>query len=534
MAAFNNLALTVNGLKALLAAQAGTTLTLSKIGMGSGSATNITGLTGLVTPEVMMPISATKIDSESGYLTVIAKMTNEDIEEGFYWRETGLFFEDSSGNDVLFAYACVNTEYDYVPAYSDQRYVKHVRIASIITDKADITVKEAEGLLYVDMLTFEEFKAEVESHLESVRDKNTLVSISKFLPQVTVQTDIRTLIHQVDSGVYAYTISHTPLITIPDVECADAIITWERQDNPNGYVYGTLSIVSMYHNDSSGNKSPAIMYTCSIYNDTEYTEWKRISGAEDGLRSGNTYGANDGVFSTSLAYTHGCWNKWVTVVGSNIDNAPHAGDIWAEVFTGGVPNRGFQFVFSCFESERSVWVRFMHDNVWSGWDEFTTSKGGTLTGDLGFQGGRGRIYYDLTSENIVLEATNNTEADTVFRRLCFTNSRGAVKNAFKWLEDSTGKTYQIFGQHNKPTGSYTGNGSETSRNIAIDGYGRTMIVYTTAYGAILVTAIGAYTFGSSPTFLAYGKCHYDGSNLVIASTDTHLNASGVTYEYQVL
>ena len=187
MAAFNNLALTVNGLKALLAAQAGTTLTLSKIGMGSGSATNITGLTGLVTPEVMMPISATKIDSESGYLTVIAKMTNEDIEEGFYWRETGLFFEDSSGNDVLFAYACVNSEYDYVPAYSDQRYVKHVRIASIITDKADITVKEAEGLLYVDTLTFEEFKAEVESHLESVRDKNTLMNISEFLMKIDLK-----------------------------------------------------------------------------------------------------------------------------------------------------------------------------------------------------------------------------------------------------------------------------------------------------------------------------------------------------------
>ena len=56
MAGFSNLSLTVNGVKALLEAQAGKTLTLSKIGMGSGSATNSTSLTNLVTPKLMLPI----------------------------------------------------------------------------------------------------------------------------------------------------------------------------------------------------------------------------------------------------------------------------------------------------------------------------------------------------------------------------------------------------------------------------------------------------------------------------------------------
>lgn len=163
MADFNNLALTVSGVKALLAAQTGTAITLTKIGMGSGSATNSTSLTNLVAPEVMLPISEKKINKDSGLVSIVAKMTNEDITEGFYWRETGLFFEDSEGNDVLFAYACViDDQYDYVPAYSDKRYVKHVRIANIVTDSADITVKENEGLLYVDILTFEEYKEFVE------------------------------------------------------------------------------------------------------------------------------------------------------------------------------------------------------------------------------------------------------------------------------------------------------------------------------------------------------------------------------------
>ena len=170
MADFNNLTLTTNGLRALLAAQAGTTLTLTKIGMGSGSATSgVAGLTNLVSTEVMMPISEKKINEESGFMTIVAKMTNEDIEAGFYWRETGLFFEDSDGNDVLFAYACVvDNHYDYVPAYSDQRYVKHVRIANIITDSADITIKENAGLVYVDTLTFEEFKVDLEEYKEAL------------------------------------------------------------------------------------------------------------------------------------------------------------------------------------------------------------------------------------------------------------------------------------------------------------------------------------------------------------------------------
>lgn len=164
MANFNNLALTVNGVKALLAAQTGTTLKLSKIGLGSGTTANSTSLSNLIKPEVMLPISETKTDNDSGLLTIIAKMTNESITKGFYWRETGLFYEDSAGNDVLFAYSCVTDQYDYIPAYSDQRYVKHIRIANIITDSADIEVVEKEGLLYVDTLTFEEFKENLFSY----------------------------------------------------------------------------------------------------------------------------------------------------------------------------------------------------------------------------------------------------------------------------------------------------------------------------------------------------------------------------------
>lgn len=214
MADFNNLALTFRGVKALLEAQAGTELILSKIGLGSGTFTGSTvELTSMAVPEVMIPISEKKVQSE-GYLTLIAKMTNEDVTEGFYWRETGLFFEDSEGNDVLFAYACVSADdkYDYVPAYSDQRYIKHVRIANIITDSADITVKEGDGLLYVDILTYQEFleeygehKASFENHIKNTNNPHDVtktqvglgsvpnVSTNNQTPTYTVENTLETL-----------------------------------------------------------------------------------------------------------------------------------------------------------------------------------------------------------------------------------------------------------------------------------------------------------------------------------------------------
>lgn len=156
MANFNNLTLTTKGMRALMDAQTGITLTLSKIGLGSGKPASGASVSDLVKAELMLPISETKKNSDTGLLTIVAKMTNEDIEEGFYWRETGLFFEDADGSDVLFAYASVDNQYDYVPAYSDHRYVKHIRIANIVTDSANIVINEQQGLLYVDVLTFAE------------------------------------------------------------------------------------------------------------------------------------------------------------------------------------------------------------------------------------------------------------------------------------------------------------------------------------------------------------------------------------------
>lgn len=204
MANFNNLSLTSSGVKALLEAQAGKTLTLSKIGLGSGSTTSgIVSLKALVTPELMIPISETIIDSTEGYMTVVAKMTNENMTEGFYWKETGLFFKDDNDEDILFAYACITDDkYDYIPAFSDQRYVKNIRIANIVTDTDNITVEESEGLMYVDTVTFNAFKDEVVKYNDVV---DNLLSESDNLPLSAKQGKVlKESVNQLNSDLSNY------------------------------------------------------------------------------------------------------------------------------------------------------------------------------------------------------------------------------------------------------------------------------------------------------------------------------------------
>lgn len=87
------------------------------------------------------------------------------------------------------------------------------------------------------------------------------------------------------------------------------------------------------------------------------------------LRQAKTY---SDIFSSTLTSTHECWNKWCYVVGSGIANAPETGDVWYEVFTGGIDNRAFQIAIGCFFHQRSVHIRYKHDATWYSWRKIAT------------------------------------------------------------------------------------------------------------------------------------------------------------------
>lgn len=108
----------------------------------------------------------------------------------------------------------------------------------------------------------------------------------------------------------------------------------------------------------------------------------------EGLRSENMY---YDIFSTTLSSSHTCWNKWCYVTGNASDpsssdyiaNSPQTLDaVWYEVFTGGgsaqenplIFTRAFQIAIGCYTHQRKAFIRYMHDNTWSGW--FDVADGG--------------------------------------------------------------------------------------------------------------------------------------------------------------
>jgi hypothetical protein len=151
---FGKLSLTSTGINTLVKAQAGSEIAFSKIKIGSGMFSgNVSTLTDLIETQLTAEIVTGTLLNNT--YTVEAHFTNEGLAQGFYWREIGLYVNDSNGNDVLFGYANAGTSSDYIPATASEIYTKHVRISVAVGDAQNIIVNHTSGT-YVDIVTFEE------------------------------------------------------------------------------------------------------------------------------------------------------------------------------------------------------------------------------------------------------------------------------------------------------------------------------------------------------------------------------------------
>lgn len=95
---------------------------------------------------------------------------------------------------------------------------------------------------------------------------------------------------------------------------------------------------------------------------------------------------------------------------------------------------------------------------------------------------------------------------------------------------------EILHTGNKPTGSYTGNGSATERTISTGGIGSVLYltgigwgVFAHAKGAIVTNADGR-TIATLPA----SEVIFSNGVLTIKTTNERINGSGTTYNYQVL
>ena len=200
------------------------------------------------------------------------------------------------------------------------------------------------------------------------------------------------------------------------------------------------------------------------------------------------------------------------------------------------------------------YIRSLHA-INDGWieDNWTTGylplTGGTLSGPLTIYSAiRGlTVNRDISYNNEVAKYNTIVSPSVLKLNNKYTSAMTLGKNdtTISHLllgEDGVGFALEgsvvkhLFGEHNKPTGTYTGNGDATARTIDTGGIGKCVLICSTAGMVIAYPTGGLSCRATDNTIyrLGNGNCNFDNNILTIASTDAVINASGITYTYQVL
>ncbi|MCP3921900.1 MAG: hypothetical protein GY714_04865 [Desulfobacterales bacterium] len=129
--------------KALIAkAQTGVIIDFTKVEVGkgtlNGSAAELSGLFDPVSTNVK--IQQKEYIQGTGNAKITITYTNEDIGEGFYVKEIGLFANDPDVGEILFLY-CYSSDADFLPA-SSSRTVEQVVNLIIAVNNAEIVTAQ--------------------------------------------------------------------------------------------------------------------------------------------------------------------------------------------------------------------------------------------------------------------------------------------------------------------------------------------------------------------------------------------------------
>lgn len=157
--------------------------------------------------------------------------------------------------------------------------------------------------------------------------------------------------------------------------------------------------------------------------------------------------------------------------------------------------------------------------------------GGTLSGSLYTNGGYGGIYSNANELLIKARAVAGSDENLRYLALA-TPPNKDNKEALRLLDNSNG--YNIFGEHNKPTGAYyRGTGDATKRTIDIGGIGELLWIKS-ANALTFVWDFGGVTIDKSAKAITYHKMSelcFEYGVLTIATTSEAVNSASNVHYY---
>lgn len=164
--------------------------------------------------------------------------------------------------------------------------------------------------------------------------------------------------------------------------------------------------------------------------------------------------------------------------------------------------------------------------VWSGWPCFRSHD--TVSG-------RKADFY-MTGNGANIMARNLMDDANTYRTLLVASPDLQNRNnALQLFEAANGQgnTFPVFHAGNKPSASYTGNGSTSLRAIGVGGIGDTLVIRSEEGVLCFVNAYGCYLISDgSVSFTEDAK--FAGGMLTMETKAVGLNTGGITYNYRVL
>ena len=205
-------------------------------------------------------------------------------------------------------------------------------------------------------------------------------------------------------------------------------------------------------------------------------------------------------------------NLWISKVSTNVGNVPSEDDpyTWMLAVKGGL-----SVVDGVLTIEADKGSYEIQDS--SGKNAFLKKNTDTETVEVGISD---------DPENVQQIAVNSASTD--------------INDAVKLERRTDGEfdAYRMYGEHNKPSGSYSGDGGSATRSIDIGGVG-TMLLVSSDTGMVLVSNRGGIgmtrTDGNVVGIPSY-RVRFDAGVLYVTNEETRdlLNKADQQYWYQVL
>lgn len=184
MAQFPGLSLTVQGNRMILRSSTGKVsdrLIVTKAVIGDGQlTTSIDGLTEIISKKLEIGLTEVK-DISNGQMRLQFNFDNRTLENGFYWREVGLYAKNGDdGEEKLIGYSNAKGLTSYIPDKNNTIPMQRLVIALGVGDNPNVAGK-------VDLsssITIEQLESHIKKHNDDTNAHNIPTQISNAMSKL--------------------------------------------------------------------------------------------------------------------------------------------------------------------------------------------------------------------------------------------------------------------------------------------------------------------------------------------------------------